>query len=108
MYETQKPSIPKRNAVFIDVSTIDSLTKTHLMTVGLRFLFNPPSDHVISGRTVRSLSATELWLEYTYSTIPAMILVLPESLTETAVVLHSNGWGRKSGFDTTHPQGEQV
>jgi hypothetical protein len=106
-YETQKPSIPKRKAVFIDTITIDSLTKIHLVAVGLSFLCSPPK-HVISGRAVRSFSTRELWLEYTYCTIPAMTFVLPESFIETAVVLHSNGRGRKSGFDTNHPQREQV
>jgi len=33
IYEAQNPSIPKRNAVFIDASRIDLLTKIHLMTV---------------------------------------------------------------------------
>ena len=33
---------------------------------------------------------------------------LARKFHRTAVVLHSNGWGRKSGFDTTHPQQEQV
>jgi hypothetical protein len=90
-YEAQKPRIPKRNAVFIDASTIDSLTKIYLMTVGLSFLCDLPSHRVISGRTVRPFSTTGMWLEYTYCTIPAMMFVLPESFTETAVVLHSNG-----------------
>jgi hypothetical protein len=76
-YEKQKPSIPKRKAVFMDSSTIDSLTKIYLMTVGLSFLCNSPT-RVILDRTLRSLSSTELWSEYTYCTIPAMMLVLPD------------------------------